>query len=69
MTMKTISNKMLTRIYPETFHTRSGRANGVGEAWGVGDNWVCECSDCAQIRRQIWNRLESSIGICIKQEI
>ena len=57
-----LTNEMLARIYPETFHTRSGRANGVSEDWGVKD-WVCNCPDCAQIRRQIWERTESAVRI------
>tara|TARA_Y100001968_G_C19153248_1_gene617174 strand:+ start:359 stop:553 length:195 start_codon:yes stop_codon:yes gene_type:complete len=61
MELNSISNDMLCKIYPETFHTRTGRKNGVGEAWGVGDSWICNCSDCAQIRREIWNRVESSL--------
>ncbi len=47
---------MLTKIYPETFHTRSGRKNGVSDAWGVGIEWVCQCEDCIQIRKNLWNR-------------
>ena len=58
MEKEAVSNEILSKIYPETFHTISGRANGVGKAWGVGDDWVCNCSDCAKIRRQIWERLE-----------
>ena len=61
MESRDISNEMLIKIYPETFHTRSGRANGVGDAWGVGDDWVCRCNDCAKIRRQIWEK--SSISL------
>ena len=61
--MKNISNAKLSKLFPETFHTRSGRANGVGDAWGIGDEWVCDCVDCSRFRRQIWERLESSLII------
>ena len=59
----TMDNDLLTKIYPETFHTISGIRNGVGDAWGVGSDWVCKCSDCIQIRRNIWERLKNSIGL------
>tara|TARA_B100000700_G_C14995281_1_gene833471 strand:- start:218 stop:409 length:192 start_codon:yes stop_codon:yes gene_type:complete len=62
MKSESIKNEMLLKIYPETFHTRTGRANGVGEAWGQGDSWICKCSDCMRIRRQVWERFESSLS-------
>ena len=54
---------MLNKIYPDTFHTRSGRKNGVGEAWGVGNKWICQCEDCIQIRRNLWERVIGSLHI------
>ena len=61
MNAHSVSNEILSRVYPDTFHTRTGRKNGVGEAWGQGDSWICNCKDCEQIRRQIWERLDYSI--------
>ena len=54
-----ISNEILNTIYPNTFHTLSGRANGVGDAWGVGDSWICECCDCLLIRKNLWERIDN----------
>ncbi len=61
--MAEISNERLSQVFPETFHTLSGRANGVGDAWGVGDDWVCDCADCTRFRRQVWERLHTSLSI------
>ena len=52
--MTNISNEKLSELFPETFHTRTARANGVGESW------ICDCADCCRFRREVWERLEES---------